>query len=125
MKELIIKGSQKTPQIELKEGSLLIKGRSIPEDPRNFYRPVLSWIKEYLKNPSSHTVLNLQLEYCDTSSTKELSDILKTMVDTLRLNHNDNTLTINWIYEKGDGEIIELGELIENKLKVSFNFVEI
>ena len=125
MKELIITGSKKTPQIELKEGSLSIKGRSIPEDPKNFYRPVLAWIKEYVKKPQQHTNVDLQLEYCDTGSTKELSEILKTMINNLKLNNNNNTLTINWIYEKGDGEIIELGELIENKLKVEFNFVEI
>ena len=77
-----------------------------------------------IKNPLPHTIVDLQLEYCDTGSTKELSEILKILVETLKLNNNNN-LTINWIFEKGDGEIIELGELIENKLKVAFNFVEI
>ncbi len=51
-------------------------------------------------------------------------DILK----ILAAYHNaENTAKIifNWCYEHGDGEVLELGEFMESKLKVKFNYKEI
>jgi hypothetical protein len=33
-------------------------------------------------------------------------------------------MVFNWHFEKGDGEILELGEFLQSKLKIIFNFIE-
>ena len=45
MDNLTIEGSAKTPTVEFEGvGKLLIKGRSIPENSIEFYKPVIDWI---------------------------------------------------------------------------------
>ena len=39
--------SKRTPWIVLEPGRIFIMGRSIPENPGEFYRPVYEWISEY------------------------------------------------------------------------------
>ena len=42
MKDLSLEGSTKTPTIDFKsDGELLIKGRSIPENSIEFYKPLI------------------------------------------------------------------------------------
>ena len=71
MEELKIEGSAKTPTIEFNgSGELLLKGRSIPENSIEFYKPILDWIENYGGSPQDKTVVNVQLEYFNTSSSK-------------------------------------------------------
>ena len=79
MEALILKGSSKTPTIEFNNntGVLLLKGRSIPENSIEFYAPLNTWIEEYSGNPSGKTVLEMRLEYFNTSSSKCILDVFK------------------------------------------------
>ena len=48
MGDFILEGSAKTPVVELKSsGDLLLKGRSIPENSIEFYKPIIDWIDSY------------------------------------------------------------------------------
>ena len=42
--------TKRTPWIILEPGRIFIMGRSIPENPNDFYRPVQEWISEYAHN---------------------------------------------------------------------------
>lgn len=123
MEEIILEATEKFPEIQLKEGFISISGRSIPEDPKKEYRPILQWVKDYVKNPPQHTEVRIKIEYSDTGSTKCIFDILKVLAVCRNTNHKIEMI-FNWVYEKGDGEIVELGEFMENKLNVMFNYVE-
>ncbi len=123
MEELILEPAEKNPKVELRDGFIGISGRTIPEDPKKFYRPVLQWIRDYTKNPSDYTEVRIKIEYSDTGSTKSIFDILKVLAVCRNTNHKVE-FVFNWIYEKGDAEILELGEFMESKLNLMFNFIE-
>jgi hypothetical protein len=46
MEQLVIDGSAKTPSIDFnfETGTLMLKGRSIPENSIEFYKPLNDWL---------------------------------------------------------------------------------
>ena len=123
MEEYFLKASERLPEIRLSEGFVSIKGHSIPEDPKKTYKPVLQWVKGYIKDPAPHTEVSLNLDYSDTGSTKAIYDILKLLAICQNTNHKFE-IVFNWIYQKGDDDIKELGEFLASKLNIIFNYVE-
>ena len=78
MEDLKHEGSAKTPVVEFSSnGELLLKGRSIPENSIEFYKPLIEWLESYSESPNSTTVLSVQLEYFNTSSSKCILDVFK------------------------------------------------
>ncbi len=122
MEKFTIKGSQKTPSIELDESGLFkIGGRSIHEDPEKFYKPVVKWINEYCETRKDRpTTVDVELEYFNSGSAKFILSILQTL--TSRISPREN-LTINWHYEDGDYDILERGEYYSSLLDKKFRFV--
>ena len=124
MVEFLIEESEKTPRIHLTKGTFLIRGRSIAEYSKKFYKPVEDRVIEYLMNPPPVTEVTIEMEYCDTASAKSIFDILKILA-AYQNGENNAEIIFNWCYEHGDEEILVLGEFIESKLKVIFNYKEI
>jgi hypothetical protein len=124
MVEFLIEESEKTPRIHLVKGSFLIRGRSIMENPNEFYEPVEDHIIEYLMNPPPKTEVTIEIEYCNTASRNCIFDILKILAE-YQNEENSAEINFNWCYESGDEEILVLGEFWASQLKVIFNFREI
>ncbi|MCT4580764.1 MAG: DUF1987 domain-containing protein [Flavobacteriales bacterium] len=121
MEELKIEGSAKTPTIEFNEsGELLLKGRSIPENSIEFYKPILDWIENYGNSPQDQTVVNVQLEYFNTSSSKCILDVFKKL-ETL----SGTTIEINWYYEEDDEDMLEAGEDYQAIIDIPFKMIEV
>ena len=123
MKRLDIEGTASTPMVEFDpdRGDFKIEGRSIPENPGDFYDPVVDWLIDYFKTPSQHTTLNLNLEYVNSGSSKYLLGVLKLLKDKY---DEGISLEINWYYEEDDEAIQSLGEHYRSTLKLPFNLVE-
>jgi len=122
MENLVIKGTSRTPDVEfIVEGTLRIRGRSIPEDAGLFYNHLYSWIFQYCMNPKPETTVNLELEYMNSGSAKSILQLLRELSTILQ---NGSQLTINWHYELGDEDMLEKGEYFESILKHSFNYIE-
>jgi len=100
---------------------MIFEGCSITNDPRVFFKPVQEWAKEYIKNPAEYTEITLNFEYIDTASVKFVYQILQDIKSSESPNHR---IKINWHYEIDDPEILELGEIIQSKLDIEFEFVE-
>ena len=124
MELLNIEGTPKTPTVILNPstGVIEIKGRSIPENSIEFYPPVVEWLDEYIKNPQPNTVVNVQLEYFNTSSSKCILDVFKKL-EVLKKNQKD--VIINWYYEEDDEDMLEAGEDYESIIKVPFKMIQI
>lgn len=121
MDELTIRPTNKTLQVYCGEGKIEFEGCSITNDPRVFFKPIQEWVKEYGKNPPALTEVKLCFEYIDTASVKWVYQILQ----ELKLSESDNhKIKVEWRYETDDPEILELGEIIQSKLDVEFEFVE-
>ena len=76
MEALSMEGTAKTPSVKFDghEGVIEIKGRSIPENSIEFYKPLVEWLEEYSGAPMDLTQVNVQLEYFNTSSSKCILD---------------------------------------------------
>ncbi|MGD9978135.1 MAG: DUF1987 domain-containing protein [Bacteroidales bacterium] len=123
--ELInIEGTSKTPTVSMdhNNGVVEIKGRSIPENSVEFYKPIVDWLDEYAKSPSGKTVVNIRLEYFNTASSKCILDVFKKL-EMLKKNSND--VVINWYYEEDDEDMLEAGEDYESIIKVPFKMIQI
>ena len=78
---LLIEQTPKTPKIDLNHltGELILSGRSIPENAAKVYEPVLNWVREYILKARPITLLKLDLEYFNTTSSIWLVKILKVL----------------------------------------------
>jgi hypothetical protein len=124
MKKLSIEGSSKTPSVvfDAEQGQLEIKGRSIPENSIEFYKPLTEWLDEYAQSPAASTSVKIQLEYFNTSSSKCILDVFKKLESICK---NNNEVIINWYYEEDDEDMLEAGEDYESILKIPFKMIEI
>ena len=120
MNTLDYKATPATPEIYYGgDDKLLIKGRSMPEDVKIFYQPLLDWAGSIQISTLS---VDMNLEYMNSSSSKKLLYVLK----ILDANNSIKKLTINWYYEEGDEEALESGMIFEERLlKAEFRYHEI
>lgn len=121
MEDLHIKGTSKTLKISCKKGLIEFNGRSILNDPHPFFKPVKEWIDEYIKAPESETTINCKFDYIDTSTFKNIYILLKEF-EQIRGN---NKVKVNWYVENNDPEIMELGNILENRIEITFEIVHI
>ena len=119
MSNLIINDSIKTPTIVFDiTGILEIKGKSIPENSLEFYRPVYEWLDIYSQSPAPKTELKISLEYFNTSSSKCLLDILRRL-ETINLS-GKSAVKVLWFYDADDEDMMEAGEDYQALVKVPF-----
>lgn len=121
MEDIRIEGSPKTPTVNFNAGTgfLEIKGRSIPENSIEFYKPLIDWIEQYSKSPQESTSVNIQLEYFNTSSSKCILDVFK------RLESISKEVQVNWYYEEDDEDMLEAGEDYDAIINLPFKMIEI
>ena len=119
-----IERTYKTPEVNLdpKAGVLKIHGRSIAEHPIEFYKPVMEWIEEYKSNAQPKTVVDMELEYFNTSSFRVLLTFFKNIAE---IHTGDQEVEINWRFEEGDESVMEAGEQYQALVDIPFNLVEI
>lgn len=124
MESISIEGTPKTPTVnfDASTGVIEIKGRSIPENSIEFYRPIVEWLEDYSKEPQSITTVNIQLEYFNTSSSKCILDVFKKL-ETIKKARNE--VVINWYYEEDDEDMLEAGEDYESIIRIPFKMIEV
>jgi len=124
MEDLNIEGTPKTPTIrfDMKSGEMLIKGRSIPENSIEFYKPLTEALESYSESPQGDTKVNIQLEYFNTSSSKCILDVFKKLE---KINSGGSSVIINWHYEEDDEDMLEAGEDYEAIINVPFKMIEV
>ncbi|MGF1585839.1 MAG: DUF1987 domain-containing protein [Bacteroidales bacterium] len=125
MEKLVTEGGKKTPTIyfDPEKRELRFEGRSIPEDTIRFYEPILKWIEKYVENEREDTTnLHINLEYFNTSTSRYLFGILKTLES---YHVKGNPVHIHWYYEKDDLEMLESGEDYASILKIPFKMVSV
>ena len=123
MENLNIQPTFNTPLVNFsaESGRLVMKGRSIPEDPGEFFERLIDWINDYFMNPASITELNIKLEYINSGSSKYMLELLRIM----KINHvNGKNVHVKWYFEEGDESIQELGQHYEQTIQLPFEHIE-
>lgn len=123
MENLTLEGSAKTPSITFKtEGKLELKGRSIPENAVEFYKPLNDWIDAYGHVVAPTTTVDVKLEYFNTSSSKCLLDLFKKLE---AIQGKGTQVTVNWYFEEDDEDMEEAGEDYQAIISLPFNMIEV
>ena len=122
MESLKLEGSPKTPHVnfDLESGLMELKGRSIPENSIEFYKPLIDWIDQYGRSPKAKSTLHMQLEYFNTSSSKSILDVFKKL-EAIRAAGNE--VIILWHYEADDEDMHEAGEDYAGIINVPFKMI--
>ncbi|MFM7769562.1 MAG: DUF1987 domain-containing protein [Bacteroidota bacterium] len=121
MNLLVREATTKSPSVSFDPttGILELKGRSIPENALEFYKPLMDWIDSWTQSSPAKTEMHVQLEYFNTSSSKCLLDLFK------RLEKLDSKAVVVWKYETDDEDMLEAGEDYEAILSVPFEMREV
>ncbi|MGM0473176.1 MAG: DUF1987 domain-containing protein [Bacteroidota bacterium] len=123
MEDLYLKKTFNSPEVEFiaDTGELSMEGRSIPEDPGEFFEQLIDWINEYFLRPAETTVMTIRLEYINSGSSKYMLELLRIM----KMNHEaGKNVQIKWYYEEGDESIQELGQHYEQTVQLPFEHIE-
>jgi hypothetical protein len=119
MQNIFIEATSSTPQVNFDvSGRLMMKGRSLILNVKEFYGPLNEWINN-LNCPVVR--FTIDFDYFNSASSKQILEMLK-MIDS---NNNVKDFDVFWHFEKDDEDILEIGQIFEERLrKASFYFKE-
>ena len=109
-----------TPEVhfDASTGKFEIKGRSITENAPEFYNPLIEWVKEYVSNPATTTIVTILFEYINTSSSKSLMHLLNVLTAIA-----GNEVSIHWLHKAGDDAMKEAGEDFNTIVNLPFHIL--
>jgi hypothetical protein len=121
MNNLFIDGTALTPLIDFNadQGVMRIQGRSIPDNPDEFWYKVLLWFDEYMMNSHSLTTFEVDLEYFNVTSSKRILALLYKLNDLINMNKD---VIVVWSYRESDEDMYEVGQDYAYMVKVPFEF---
>ena len=123
MNTLELEETSHSPKVSCRPtGELSFAGRSIPENALDFYMPIIKWLEEYKKNPAPLTSYVFGFEYINSISFKMIYEIMKI---GSHIKENGGQVTVKWMYESDDEEILDQGKTFEAKTGLKFDFVAV
>ncbi len=120
--KLIAEPTRRTPWIVMEPGRIFVMGRSIPENPGEFYRSVYEWIVNHSRSFDEGIRIDVGFEYINTTSTKWIFSILRELTGKSEL---AGKVKVNWYYERGDDDMCELGYILKSLLDCPFFIIEL
>jgi hypothetical protein len=122
LSNLILEPTKKTPWIVMEPGKVIILGRSILENPGEFYRPIHEWVTQYTLESSSMTTIQFGFEFINTTSIKWVYALLK---EFAKIPNMSVRAKISWYYEEGDEDMCDLGFILKSLVDCPFTIVEV
>ena len=122
MEVLSIKGTHETPEVlfDKNAGVFTISGKSLPEDVKEFYNPLINWIDEYASSPNPETLLKVKMDYFNTASSKMLLEIFEKFKEIHDAGHQ---IKVDWYYQEDDEDMQDAGEDYADIVELPFNFI--
>lgn len=132
MEKLYSPASLLKPEIMLspEDNTFIIRGNSRPENASAVYEPLIQWLGEYknilaadspLYNSENPFILQIDLEYFNSSSAKFLYDIV---VLAGSFTEKDIPVAIAWTYDPSDPESREAGEDLAELAEIEFVYIK-
>lgn len=119
MDRLLFEGTKMTPSIILDKdaGEFFISGTSRPENPMEFYKPMFEWLEAHFSSNTSKTILKVQLDYFNTSTSKILLDLFELFEAKAE---DGQDVHVIWYFEEDDEEMQEAGEELLDLVSISY-----
>lgn len=123
MDTLLIQATAQTPLVNLNPatGIMEIRGRSIPDDPEAFWGAVLTWFDDYMTNPIEETLVRIDLEYFNITSSKRILFLLYKLNELV---DSGKKAKVEWYYRQSDEDMYEVGQDYAFMVHVPFDFRE-
>ncbi len=132
MEKLYSPATNLNPEILLspEDNAFIISGNSRPENASAVYEPLLQWLGEYKKvleadnsvySRDNPFILQLDLEYFNSSSAKFLYDIA---VLAGSFTEKNIPVAIAWTYDPSDPDSREAGEDLAELAEVEFVYIK-
>ncbi len=125
MVDIRIPETDTTPEVILNSENALfsIKGNSYPENPNEFYQPLVANKNAFIKSVQKDCIkIEINLNYFNTSSNKFIINILRELIT---INNNTKTINIDWYYEEDDVDMHQRGIELSSIIKHPFNIISI
>ncbi|AFM03015.1 protein of unknown function (DUF1987) [Bernardetia litoralis DSM 6794] len=125
MENFFFKGQKFTPTIDFngETGILSIEGQSYPEHAEEIFAPVFDWLDRYLQTPNRIIILNFELSYFNTATSRRFQDLLETL--EIYKSEKGGNVTINWHYREDDYDMLENGEDYIESIDLDINLVSV
>lgn len=122
MDAIYLEGTDDSPKVILDKDKKTFKlsGKSLPENVISFYDPIISWLKEYAKDPLDKTTFEIILDYFNTASSKLLLDIFMLLEE---IQEKGPEVEINWHYADYDEDMKEAGLEYSEMVEIKFNHI--
>lgn len=122
MEKKVLEGTDDTPEVVLDKENNIFKfsGKSLPEDVKEFYAPIIEWIDDYAGNPNDTTKIVFKMDYFNSSSSKRIVDIL-TQFEEMKT--NGSNILIDWYYQDDDEDMQDAGEAFASIVDLPFNMI--
>jgi hypothetical protein len=117
-----IQESERTPKIlmDKHQGFIKFSGRSLPDNAKAFYEPLLTWIEKYVQSACDKTTVLFDLEYFNSSASKMILQIIKTLKE---LKSQGKELKIDWYYMEDDEDMFDAGKTFEDLTDLKFEYI--
>ena len=117
---LMVAATSSSPEVRGDEaaGSLFLQGESYPENSFEFFRPILTWVADFLERDGRALTVDLRLNYLNTSSIKCMMDLLDAMEDAHKAGR---TVSLNWYYDQENDRALDLAEEFREDLTLPFH----
>ncbi|MCK4748381.1 MAG: DUF1987 domain-containing protein [Bacteroidales bacterium] len=118
--QLFIPATEDKPEVNLDplQDKFEISGKSLPEDAKSFYDPIIEWFEEYTKEPNDLTVFNIRLNYFNSSSARKIVELLSVLE---MIKEDGKEARIIWHYKSHDDIMRERGEEVKMVLDIPFD----
>ena len=108
--EIFLEGTNTLPSvIFMREGSMSIEGRIIPDDVNSFFTPLIQWVKDLRCNK---VILDIDIDYMSSNASSQLFRLLKALNDNIIVQN----IIVFWHYEEEDDEHLDTGKIMAEKL---------
>ncbi|MEW5773003.1 MAG: biofilm regulation phosphoprotein SiaC [Thermodesulfobacteriota bacterium] len=107
--DIHISQTASTPSVHADRGlgRITMAGESYPENPFEFFQPLIDWVESYLDAETSPLELDLELLYLNTSSIRAMMDIFDLMEEAHRTGRE---VRVRWTYAPENERVGELAE---------------
>ena len=119
-----IRRTEKTPGFEYNPdtNTIIISGKSIPEDHKIVFDPILDWLSIFVSNPPDKTLMVLKLNYFNSASSRYFMKILRKLEV---IPEAGKKIEIHWIYEKDDIDMYDCGLDFKDLVNFPFSLIAV
>jgi hypothetical protein len=117
MEKISLNGTETTPTIifDPENGPFRIEGRSLMDNPEEFYEPIKKWLREYANNKKAAIELSIKLDYLNTPTSRQFLDLFKIM-------EGSEGSKVIWNFPDEDEDMEEMGQELAELVKFKFEF---